>query len=239
MLKMQPGMKEARKINLFHVHLGNEALQTFRNKNATNKRTAENLLIVFRRKNIKLESRATAKHKWHMLTSNAKTKSLPEFLTKINDYAERALLDNAQQMIESFLYAKMPPHLKRSNNLAYHENGTFDQIVAHLERELELSAMESDEKRPIPTMTKTVARDNKKVHPVVKADQCVQYVDNRGIAAKYPQQLWHMSRRYSTSNFLGMVSPVKLYIWDFSGKNQTKSTKIAFHMRAMVVSFLI
>ena len=83
----------------------------------------------------------------------------------------------------------MPPYLKRSNNLAYHENGTFDQIVAHLENELELSGIENDEKRPIPTMTKTVARDNKKVHTVIKTDQCVQYVDDRGIAANYLQQL--------------------------------------------------
>ena len=46
-------------------------------------------------------------------------------------------------MIDSFLYAKLPPHLKRLLNLAYPENGSYDQIVAHLEKELELSGLET------------------------------------------------------------------------------------------------
>ena len=32
-------------------------------------------------------------------------------------------------MIENLLYAKMPPHLKKSINQAYLENSTYNQIV--------------------------------------------------------------------------------------------------------------
>ena len=39
----------------------------------------------------------------------------------------------------------MPPHLKKSNNQTYLENGTDDQIVKHLEREMELNSLEADE----------------------------------------------------------------------------------------------
>ena len=46
MLKMQP-MTEAMKINHFHAHLGKEALQTFRNISALNKKTLDDVLIVF------------------------------------------------------------------------------------------------------------------------------------------------------------------------------------------------
>ena len=42
-------------------------------------------------------------------------------------------------MIDTLLYVKPPPHLKRSLNLAYLENGTYVRIVSHLEKELELS----------------------------------------------------------------------------------------------------
>ena len=42
-------------------------------------------------------------------------------------------------MIDSLLYAKLPPHLKWSINKACLENGTNDQLVAHLEQELGLS----------------------------------------------------------------------------------------------------
>ena len=36
----------------------------------------------------------------------------------------------------------MPPHLKKSINQAHLENGTCEQIVTHLERELELNSLE-------------------------------------------------------------------------------------------------
>ena len=48
-------------------------------------------------------------------------------------------------MIESLLCAKMPPHLKKSNIQAYLENGTSDQIVKHLEKEMELIISEANE----------------------------------------------------------------------------------------------
>ena len=108
MLKMQPEMTEAMKINHFHAHLRKEALQTFRNISALNKKTFDDVLIVFRRKYVKPESQATAKHKWHKLTFDPNTKSLPDFLEELNECAERAFGDNAQHMIDSLLYAKLP-----------------------------------------------------------------------------------------------------------------------------------
>ena len=160
MLKMQLEMTEAMKINHFHAHLRKEALQTFRNISAINKKTLDDVLIVFRRQYVKPESQATAKHKWHKLTFDPNTKSLPDFLEELNECAERAFGDNAQHMIDSLLYAKLPPHLKRSLNLAYLENGTYDQIVTHLEKELELSGLENDGELTIPTKTAVPPNDN-------------------------------------------------------------------------------
>ena len=159
-LKMQPEMTEAMKINHFHAHLGKEALQTFRNINALNKKTLDDVLIVFRRKYVKPESQATAKHKWQKLTFDPNKKSLPDFFEELNECADRAFGDNAQHMIDSLLYAKMPPHLKRSLNLAYVENGKYDQTVAHLERELELSGLDNDGELTIPTMTAVPPNDS-------------------------------------------------------------------------------
>ena len=109
MLKMQQEMTEAMKTNHFHAQLRKEALQTFRNISASNKKTLDDVLIVFRRKYVKPESQATAKHKWHKLTFDPKTKSLPDFLEELNECAERAFGDNAQHMIDSLIYAKLPP----------------------------------------------------------------------------------------------------------------------------------
>ena len=101
MLKMQPEMTEAMTINHFHAHFRKDAVQTFRNISASNKKTLDDVLIVFRRKYVKPESQATAKHKWHKLTFDPNTKSLPDFLEELNECAERAFGDNAQHMIDS------------------------------------------------------------------------------------------------------------------------------------------
>ena len=124
------------------------------------RKTLDDVLIVFRRKYVKPESQATARHKWHKLTFDPKTKSLPDFLEKLNECAERAFGDNAQHMIDSLLYAKLPPHLKRSFNLAYLEKGLYDQIVAHLEKEIELSDLQNDGELTIPPRTAIPPKDN-------------------------------------------------------------------------------
>ena len=155
-------MTEAMKINHFHAHLRKEALQTFKKISASNKKTLEDVLNVFRRKYFKPESQATARHKWHKLTFDPNTKSLSHFLEELNEFDEGAFGDNAQHMIDSLLYAKLRPHLKISLNLAYLENSTYDQIVAHLERELELSGLENDGELTIPTMTAVPPNDNQK-----------------------------------------------------------------------------
>ena len=55
-------------------------------------------------------------------------------------------------MIDSLLYAKLPLKLKRSVNMARLENGTYEEIVAHLEREPELNALEESDDLPMATM---------------------------------------------------------------------------------------
>ena len=62
-------------------------------------------------------------------------------------------------MIDSLLDAKLLTHLKRSLNLAYLENAAYDQIVAHLQKELELSGFENDVEVTIPTMTAVPPND--------------------------------------------------------------------------------
>ena len=161
-LKMQPEMTEAMKFKHFHAHLQKEALQTFRNITALNKKTLDDVLFVFRRKYVKPESQATAKHNWHKLTFDPNTKSFPDFSEELNDCTERAFGDNAQHMIDSLLYAKLPPQLKQSLNLAYLENGTYDQIVSHLEREIELSGLENDGELTLPTLTAVPQLTNNK-----------------------------------------------------------------------------
>ena len=153
MIKMQPDMTETMKINHFHSLLRKNALQTFRNINSTNRQTLEDILAVFRRKYVKPESQATAKHKWHKLVFDPNTMKLPDFLEELNQGAEKAFGEHAQAQIDSLLYAKLPPKLKRSVNMARLENATYEEIVTHLERELELNGLEEGDDIHVPTMS--------------------------------------------------------------------------------------
>ena len=153
MIKMQPDMTETMKINHFHSFLRKNASQIFRNINTANRQTLEDILAVFRRKYVKPESQASAKHKWHRLLFDPNTMKLPDFLDELNRGAEKAFGKNAQAMIDNLLYAKLPPKLKRSVNMARLENATYEEIVTLSERELELNGLEERYDISVPTMS--------------------------------------------------------------------------------------
>ena len=76
---------------------------------------------------------ATAKHKFQKLVFNPSNPKLIDFLDELQ-LATNAFGMAAHAIIEQSIYAKTPPHLKKSINQAHLENGTYEQIVTHLER---------------------------------------------------------------------------------------------------------
>ena len=97
------------------------------------------VVAVFRRRYVEPLSIATAKHKFQKLFSNPANQKLVDFLDELQKLAEDAFGIASHAIIEHFINAKMPPHLKTSKNQAHLENGTYEQIVTHLEKEIELN----------------------------------------------------------------------------------------------------
>ena len=137
-----------------------DALQTFKNITSPNRESLGEMLTVFRRKYVKPQSMATAKHKFQRLVFNPANQKLIDFLDELQKLAKDAFGVAAQAIIEQFIYAKMPPHLKKSINQAHLENGTYEQIVSHLERELELNGLEAPDEMPINTVTQQAPQQN-------------------------------------------------------------------------------
>ena len=189
MIKMQPEMTEQMKINHFHSLLRKNALQTFRNISSSNRQTLEDVLVIFRRKYVKPESQATAKHKWHRVVFDPNKMKLPDFLEELNQGAEKAFGDHAQKMIDSLLYAKLPPKLKRSVNMARLENGSYDEIVAHLERELELNALEESDDLPMATMTSSTTNTKTPLSTGQLSDITCNYCKEKGHMVKDCEKL--------------------------------------------------
>ena len=141
-LKIHNQLTEEDKINYFHFLMRGDALQTFKNISSPNRENLTEILTVFRRKYVKPQSMATAKHKFQQLVFNPANQKLIDFLDELQKLAKDAFGVAAQAIIDHFIYAKMPPHLKKSIYQAHLENGTYEQIVTHLERELELQRLE-------------------------------------------------------------------------------------------------
>ena len=152
-LKIHNQLTEGDKVNYFHSLMRGDALQTFKNISSLNRENLTEIRTVFRRKHVKPQSMATAKHKFQRLVFNPANQMLIDFPDELQKLAKDAFGVVAQAIIEQFIYAKMPPHLKKSINQAHLENGTYEQIVTHLESELELNSLEYPDETQMNTVT--------------------------------------------------------------------------------------
>ena len=159
-LKILNQLTEEDKINYFHSLMRGDALQTFKNITSPNRENLLEILTVFRRKFVKPQSMATAKHKFQRLVFNPANQKLIDFLDELQKLAKDAFGVAAQAIIEQFIYAKMPPHLKKSINQEHLENGTYKQIVSHLERELELNGLEAPDEIQLNTVIQQDTQQN-------------------------------------------------------------------------------
>ena len=151
-LKIHNHLTEQDKKYYFHSLMRSDALQTFKNS-SPNRENLTEILTVFRRKYVKPQSMATARHKFQQLVFNPANQKLIDFLDELQKLAKDAFGVDAQAIIDQFLYAKMPPHLKKSINQARLENGTYEQIVTHLERKIELNSLEYPNEPQMNTVT--------------------------------------------------------------------------------------
>ena len=152
-LKIHNQLTEDDRINYFHSLMRGDALQTFKNTNGPTQQNLEEILAVFRRKYVKPRSMATAKHKFQTLVFDPANQKLVDFLDELQKLAKNAFGIPAHAIIEQLIYAKLPPNLRKSINQAHLENGTYEQIVTHLERELELNCLENPDETQVNTVT--------------------------------------------------------------------------------------
>ena len=141
-LKIHNEIIENDRMNYFFSLMRGHALQTFKNINGPTRENLVEFLAVFRRKHVKPQSMVTAKHNFQKLVFNPANQKLVDFLDEFQKLAKGAFGIAAHAIIEQFIYAQMPPHLKKSINQAHLENGTYEQVVTHLKWELELNSLE-------------------------------------------------------------------------------------------------
>ena len=159
-LKIHNQVTEEDKINYFHSLMRGDALQTFNTITSPNRENLEEIMTVFRRKYVEPQSRTTAKYKFQRLVFKPANQKLFDFLDELQKLAKNAFGVAAQAIIEQFIYAKMPPNLRKSIKQAHLENGPYEQIVSHLDRELELNGLEAPDEMPMNAVTQQSPQQN-------------------------------------------------------------------------------
>ena len=76
-----------------------DALQTFKNITSRNRENLEEILTVFRRKYVKPQSMAAAKHKFQRLVFNPANQKIIDFLDELQKLAKDAFAVAAQAII--------------------------------------------------------------------------------------------------------------------------------------------
>ena len=99
-LKIHNQLTEGDKIFYFHSLMRGDALQTFRNITSPNREKLGEILTVFRRKYVKPQSMAAAKHKFQQLVFNPANQKLIDFLDELQKLAKDAFGADAQAIIE-------------------------------------------------------------------------------------------------------------------------------------------
>ena len=156
-VKVHNRLTEVDRINYFRSLMRRDALQTFKNINDPIRENLGEILAVFQSKYVKPQSMATAKNKFQKLVFNPANHKLVDFLDELQKLAKNALEIATHAIIEQLIYAKMPPHLKKSINQAHPENGPYEQIVTSAERDLELNGLEAPDGLQIYTVTHNTA----------------------------------------------------------------------------------
>ena len=93
-----------------------DALQIFKKITNPSRENFREFRTVFRRKYVKHQLEATAKHKFQRLLLKLVNQKVFDFLDELQKLAKDAFQVAAQAILEQIIYAKMPPHLKKSIN---------------------------------------------------------------------------------------------------------------------------
>ena len=99
-LKIHNQLTEDDRIKYFHSLMRGNALQTLKNINGPTPENLEEILAVFRRKYVKPQSMATAKHKFQKLVFNPANQNLVDFLDELQKLVKDAFGIAAHAIIE-------------------------------------------------------------------------------------------------------------------------------------------
>ena len=116
-------------MNYFHSPMLGDELQTFKIISSSSRENLGEHLTVLRRRYVKLQSRATAKHRFKRLVFSPANKKLIDFLNELRKLAKDAFGVAAQAILQQFKYAK-----KKSKSRAHLKKAPMNRLCRILKQ---------------------------------------------------------------------------------------------------------
>ena len=127
-------LTEEQKLNYFQSLLRDDAIEFWQTLPITTETTLRDILMAFKKEYAKEELSEVSKFKFDQLRYDPTTESFSTFLAKYKKIAKQAYGDKAQEIVQTFLFAKLPIQLQNELAIAGKHNASIEDIKTFVQR---------------------------------------------------------------------------------------------------------
>ena len=126
-------LMEEQKLNYFQCLLRDDAIDFWQTLKITTETTLTEILQEFSKEYAKEDLKEVSKYKFDQMRYDPTTESFADFLTKFKKLAKQAYGDKANDIAETFLFAKLPIQIQNELAMAGKHDATSEEIKTRAE----------------------------------------------------------------------------------------------------------
>ena len=127
-------LTEEQKLNYFQSLLRDDAIDFWQTLKITTETTLTEILQAFSKEYAKEDLKEVSKYKFDQMRYDPTTESFADFLTKFKKLAKQAFGDKANDIAETFLFAKLPIQIQNELAMAGKHDVTSEEIKTFVQR---------------------------------------------------------------------------------------------------------
>ena len=127
-------LTEEQKLNYFQSLLRDDAIEFWQTLKITTETTLTDILQAFSKEYAKEDLKEVSKYKFDQMRYDPTTESFADFLTKFKKLAKQAYGEKANDIAETFLFAKLPIQIQNELAMAGKHDATSEEIKTFVQR---------------------------------------------------------------------------------------------------------
>ena len=127
-------LTDEQKLNYFESLLRDDTIDFWQTLKITTETTLTEILQAFSKEYAKEDLKEVSKYKFDQMRYDPTTESFADFLTKFKKLAKQAYGDKANDIVETFLFAKLPIQIQNDLAMAGKHDATSEEIKTFVQR---------------------------------------------------------------------------------------------------------